>query len=138
SRRSCDMGSMASWCHPMTHEALPRLWNGSSVMGRYGRASRRPAAVALANPSPPHALPPTIVGCSPRCSKLDRNPATALTQTMARTEGRPRSAPVPNSPPVATRRVFVTGGAGYIGSVLSQQLLEHGHQVTVFDRLFFG
>jgi nucleoside-diphosphate-sugar epimerase len=57
---------------------------------------------------------------------------------MARTEGRPRSAPVPNSPPVATRRVFVTGGAGYIGSVLSQQLLEHGHQVTVFDRLFFG
>lgn len=34
--------------------------------------------------------------------------------------------------------VFVAGGAGYIGSVLVPVLLEHGHQVTVLDRLYFG
>jgi nucleoside-diphosphate-sugar epimerase len=34
--------------------------------------------------------------------------------------------------------VFVAGGAGYIGSVLVPLLLEHGHHVTVLDRLYFG
>lgn len=35
-------------------------------------------------------------------------------------------------------KVFVTGGGGYIGSVLVPTLLEAGHQVTVLDRFFFG
>jgi nucleoside-diphosphate-sugar epimerase len=35
-------------------------------------------------------------------------------------------------------RVFVTGGAGYVGHVLTPRLLSHGHKVTVYDRLFFG
>lgn len=35
-------------------------------------------------------------------------------------------------------KVLVTGGAGYIGSVLSRILLEKGYDVTCLDRLFFG
>jgi len=34
--------------------------------------------------------------------------------------------------------VLVTGGAGYIGSVMSRILLEKGYDVTCLDRLFFG
>ena len=36
------------------------------------------------------------------------------------------------------KHVVVAGGAGYIGSVLSRQLLEAGYRVTVFDSLLFG
>jgi len=35
-------------------------------------------------------------------------------------------------------RVLVTGGAGYIGSVVSEQLLSDGHQVVVYDNLEKG
>jgi len=35
-------------------------------------------------------------------------------------------------------KVFVTGGAGYIGSVCVEQLIKHGHSVTVFDNLQQG
>lgn len=34
--------------------------------------------------------------------------------------------------------VFVTGGAGYIGSVCVERLLQAGHAVTVFDNLMDG
>ncbi len=35
-------------------------------------------------------------------------------------------------------KVLVTGGAGYIGVVLCQQLREAGHEPVVLDRLFWG
>jgi len=34
--------------------------------------------------------------------------------------------------------VLVTGGAGYVGSVIVARLIERGHAVTVFDSLFRG
>lgn len=39
---------------------------------------------------------------------------------------------------MAVRHVLVTGGAGYIGSVLTGLLLDHDYRVTVLDRMFFG
>ena len=36
------------------------------------------------------------------------------------------------------QHVVVTGGAGYVGSLLTAQLLQQGHRVTVIDNLLFG
>jgi nucleoside-diphosphate-sugar epimerase len=37
-----------------------------------------------------------------------------------------------------SKEILVTGGAGYLGSVLCEQLLDAGHRVTVVDNLMYG
>ena len=36
------------------------------------------------------------------------------------------------------RHVLVTGGTGYVGSLLVPQLIDLGYKVTVYDINFFG
>ena len=36
------------------------------------------------------------------------------------------------------KHVLITGGAGYIGSLLTGELLRAGHKVSVLDKLLFG
>ena len=35
-------------------------------------------------------------------------------------------------------KLLITGGCGYVGTVLTQQLLEDGHRITVVDTQWFG
>ena len=35
-------------------------------------------------------------------------------------------------------RFLITGGAGYIGSILVPELLRRGHVVTVLDNFMYG
>jgi nucleoside-diphosphate-sugar epimerase len=35
-------------------------------------------------------------------------------------------------------KILITGGAGYIGTVLAPMLLEQGHHVTIFDNFMYG
>ena len=35
-------------------------------------------------------------------------------------------------------RILITGGAGYLGSKLTETLLSQGYNVIVYDNLFFG
>ena len=36
------------------------------------------------------------------------------------------------------KKVFITGGAGYVGCILTELLLKNGYMVTVFDLMIFG
>tara|TARA_A100001388_G_C28774992_1_gene506735 strand:+ start:6113 stop:7090 length:978 start_codon:yes stop_codon:yes gene_type:complete len=36
------------------------------------------------------------------------------------------------------KKIFITGGAGYVGSELTKHLLNKGYQVTVYDLLIYG
>ncbi|MGH9910403.1 MAG: NAD-dependent epimerase/dehydratase family protein, partial [Nitrososphaerales archaeon] len=36
------------------------------------------------------------------------------------------------------KKILITGGAGYIGSVLTKVLLDEGYTVAVLDRFIYG
>jgi nucleoside-diphosphate-sugar epimerase len=55
-----------------------------------------------------------------------------LPGTDQRSNGLPPEAPQPGL------RVLVAGGAGYIGCILSERLLERGYKVRILDRLWWG
>ena len=38
---------------------------------------------------------------------------------------------------LVNERVLVTGGAGYIGSILTRRLIEHGYSVTILDNFLY-
>jgi nucleoside-diphosphate-sugar epimerase len=57
---------------------------------------------------------------------------TQLPPAARRTNGLSPEAPEPG------QLILVTGGAGYIGCVLTQRLLQRGYRVRVLDRLYWG
>jgi nucleoside-diphosphate-sugar epimerase len=64
-------------------------------------------------------------------TQTDTRPV-GLAPLARRTNGLSPEAPDPD------RLVLVTGGAGYIGSVLAQRLLDRGYRVRILDRLYWG
>ena len=58
--------------------------------------------------------------------------AGELPPLARRTNGLSPEAPEPG------QLILVTGGAGYIGSVLTQRLLDRGYRVRILDRLYWG
>jgi len=59
-------------------------------------------------------------------------PATTTTPFVRRSNGLAAEAPMPG------QLVLVTGGGGFIGSVLVGRLLSRGYRVRVLDRLYWG
>jgi nucleoside-diphosphate-sugar epimerase len=39
---------------------------------------------------------------------------------------------------MTSKNIFITGGAGYVGSVLVPKLLDKGYSVTVLDLMIYG
>ena len=35
-------------------------------------------------------------------------------------------------------KIFITGGCGYVGTVLTEYLLLENHKITVLDTMWFG
>jgi len=66
----------------------------------------------------------------PRSIGMDTN--VSAPATAPRSNGLSPTAPDPD------QLILVAGGAGYIGCVLVQRLLDRGYRVRVLDRMYFG
>ncbi len=66
-------------------------------------------------------------------------PSSSESNGLGGLGGRPgRTNGLAPNPPAKGQTVLVTGGAGYIGSVLTGRLLERGYNVRILDRLYWG
>src|SRR5581483_4663359 len=80
---------------------------------------------------------------SPHCHlraavpRLRQAAADAASEAVCRLLGA-RAGAVINAKGEGSVRVLVTGGAGYIGSVVVEELLRDGHTVVVYDSLYKG
>ena len=45
---------------------------------------------------------------------------------------------IANYPSLKDKLVLITGGAGYIGSLLSETLLKNNHHVTIIDNFVYS
>ena len=70
---------------------------------------------------------------APTCGSFGA--VTDATNHLPEREGRSNGL---SSEPPRGGTVLVTGGAGYIGAILSERLLERGYKVRVLDRLYWG
>ncbi len=123
---------------------LPAAFLGAaSAAGIYSYLKLAPSttkAGALAASAVVTALAGWLVGLPPAVVVL-WTLLTAPTAIVARLLlGLPYSRRTPVSALVVTRHgpVLVIGGAGYIGSLTVERLLQKGHRVRVLDRLMYG
>ena len=49
-----------------------------------------------------------------------------------------KKAAVGGAPVWQPSRICVVGGAGFLGSILAEQLLDEGYQVTILDAFLYG
>ncbi len=87
-----------------------------------------------------HLLPANIGSREPLLRKIIRvaGRTAELGRASAFTVARARSVLEDAQPRFQFMNIFVTGGAGYIGSICVEELLNAGHAVTVFDNLSEG
>ena len=90
--------------------------------GRRGRGRRAPCGVGVTAGSCADAA-----GAASKAASTIRIPAHQV-----------RIGPEGSCHHPAAMKLLVTGGAGYIGSIVAQQLLEGGHEVVVLDNLHRG
>ena len=93
---------------------------GAVVVDRPARRVVRPLAAA-----------PAGSAASARDDQRERGPRSG---DRARRQAYPR----PSAMTPRRMKLLVTGGAGYIGSIVAAQLLDAGHEVTVLDNLSRG
>ncbi len=111
-----DPGRPAGSEKPATPAALPTA----------AKAAKRAAPAKPGRPARPAA--PTRRRAAPASAPVAKPPTTA-----AESVAEPAAATVP-APPAGRRRVFVTGGSGFIGRRVVQRLLDRGDEVIVAVR----